>query len=206
MDIRQTNCPSRQKGALGRGVRGSTLQKYGEAVRLAPTLVHVCGFICEYKAKYKSPLNTPGCISGGGVGCHTFKSLGKLSNGWTDWHPIWYTSADPSGNGYSPNKLPLVTQGGTWGGGGLGVKHSKVFPGKLSACWTDWHQLWFTSADSSWNGHRLNPSRPSIPQGALGGGGLGGHTFKSLENCQTAAPTGTKFGTNLQIRLGMDIG
>ena len=39
--------------------------------------------------------------------------------------------------------------------------------GKLS----DWHQLWFTSADSSGNGHRLNTSRPSIPQGALGGGG-----------------------------------
>ena len=46
--------------------------------------------------------------------------------------------------------------------------------GKLS----DWHQLWFTSAaDSSGNGHRLNPSRPSIPQGAFGGG-LGGHKLK----------------------------
>ena len=35
--------------------------------------------------------------------------------------------------------------------------------GKLS----DWHQLWFTSADSSGNGHRLNTSRPSIPQVAF---------------------------------------
>ena len=125
----------------------------------------------------------------------------------------------------TPNKLPLETQGGTWGG--LGVKHSKVWEarvpqiqkyeepvkrldrlalnvaqicrsiwewihakqiaprytrgggvsgqtfrslGKLSNGWTDWHQLWFTSADSSGNGHRLYQSRPSIPQGAFGRG------------------------------------
>ena len=41
------------------GFRGSTIQKYWEAVRLAPTLVHVCGFIWD-------TLNTPGGISGGG--------------------------------------------------------------------------------------------------------------------------------------------
>ena len=46
--------------------------------------------------------------------------------------------------------------------------------GKLS----DWHQLWFKSADSSGNGHRLNTIRPSIPQGAFRGV-LGGHKFKS---------------------------
>ena len=50
-----------------------------------------------------------------GIGCHRFKSLEKLSNGWIDWHQIWHTSADPSGSGYTPNKLPLETQGGTWG-------------------------------------------------------------------------------------------
>ena len=100
--------------------------------------------------------------------------MGKLSNGWTDWHQIWHTSADPSGNGYTPNKLPLETQGGHLGG-----FRGQTFKslGKLSNGWTDWHQLWFTSVDSSGNGHRLNPSRPSIPQGALGGG-VGGHTFK----------------------------
>ena len=48
MAIRQTNCPSRHKGALGGGVSGSTIQKSWEAVRLAPTLVHVCGFIWEF--------------------------------------------------------------------------------------------------------------------------------------------------------------
>ncbi len=136
MDIRQTNCPERHKGALG-GVRGSNIQKSGEAVkrldRLAPTLVHVCAFIWEWTSvKYKSPLNTPGVISGGGGGleCHKFKSLGKLSNGWTDWPQNWHTFADPSGNGYTPNKLPLETTGGHMGV--LGVKHSKV----LGSCQT----------------------------------------------------------------------
>ena len=64
-----------------------------------------------------------------------------------------------------PNKLPLETRGG----GHFGVLGGKQFksPGKLS----DWHQLWFTSADSSWNAHRLNTSRPSIPQGGISGGG-----------------------------------
>ena len=63
--------------------------------------------------KIQVALNTPGDIGGGGgLGCHKFKSLGKLSTGWTDWHHIWHTSADQSGNGYTPNKLPLKTQGG----------------------------------------------------------------------------------------------
>ena len=96
---------------------------------------------------------------GGGLGCHKFKSLGKLSNGWTDWPQILHTSADPSGNGHTPNKLPLETQGHL---GGLGVLKSL---GKLSNGWTDW----FTSADSSGNGHRLNTIRPTIPQRHLGG-------------------------------------
>ena len=55
-------------------------------------------------------------------------------------------------------------KGGTWGF--LGGQQFKSI-GKLS----DWHQLWFTSADLSVNGHRLNTSRPSIPQGNFGGGG-----------------------------------
>ena len=85
--------------------------------------------------------------------------------------------------------------------GHLGVLGGQQFKrmGKLS----DWHQLWFTSADSSGNGHRLNTSRPSIPQGAFrGGGGRGSQIRKSGE----AAPIGTEFGTRRRIRLGMDIG
>ena len=72
-----------QGGHLG-GFRGSTIQKYWEAVRLAPTLVHVCGFIWEWtQVKYNSPLNIPGGLLVFLWG-HTFKSMLKLSNGWTD--------------------------------------------------------------------------------------------------------------------------
>ena len=149
---------------------------------MALTLVHVCGFIWEWTlAKYKSPLNTPGGIWGGGLGCHKFKSLVKLSNGWNDWHQIWHTSADPSRNGYTPNKLPLETQGGgggTWGGGFRGQTCNSL--GKLSNGWTDWHQPWFTSADSSENGHRLNTISPTMPQGHFGGFRGGGDKFKCL--------------------------
>ena len=102
---------------------------------------------------------------GGAVGGHKFKSMGKLSNGWTDWPQIWHTSAQQSGNGYTPNILPLETQGVGHLGGFMGQTFKSL--GRLSNGWTDWHQLWFTSADSSGNGHRLNPSRPSIPQGGI---------------------------------------
>ena len=55
-------------------------------------------------------------IPQGILGGHKFKSLGKLSNGWTDWHQMWYTCAYSSGNGYTPNKLSIDTQGGNLGG------------------------------------------------------------------------------------------
>ena len=153
----------------------------------------------------------------GVLGGQQFKSMGQLSN----WHHLWFTSADSSGNGHRLNtSRPSIPQGAFRGGGGirvsqikkyghavkrldrlapnladiwqsiwewiyakqiaprdtreaLGVFRGQTFKslGKLSNGWTDWHQLWFTSADSSGNGHRLNPSRPSIHQGALGGGG-----------------------------------
>ena len=41
----------------------------------------------------------------------------KLPNGWADYHQIWHTCTDSSGNGYMPNKLNIKTQGGIWGGG-----------------------------------------------------------------------------------------
>ena len=83
-----------------------------------------------------------------------------------------------SGNGYTPNKLPFETQGGTWG-----FYRGQTFKSleKLSNGWTDWHQLWFTSGDSSGNGHRLNASLPTIPQGALGGGVWGSQIQMSGE-------------------------
>ena len=117
----------------------SQIQKFGEAVkrldRLAPNLEHICRSIWEWiDAKQIAPRYTKGAL--GGFRGQTFKSLGKLSNGWTDWH-----------------------------------------------------QLWFTSADSSGNGQRLNPSRPSMPQGAFGGRGSqiqkSGDTVKRLHRLAT---------------------
>ena len=85
--------------------------------------------------------------------------------------------------------------------------HTFKSQGKLSNGWTDWYQLWFTSADSSGDGHRLNTRRPSTPQGACRiGGWVTGYKFKSLGKLSSAGPIGTKFGIRLWIHLEMDIG
>ena len=179
MDIRQINCPSRHKGGIW-GVLGGqqfkSLGKLSDWHQLWFTSVDSSGNGHRLNASHPSIPQV--AFREGGLGCHKFKSPGKLSNRWTDWPQIWNTSADPSGNGYTPNKLPLETQGG---GGHLGGFRGQTFKslGKLSNGWTDWHQLWFTSADSSGNGHRLNPSHPSIPQEAFpGGGGRGSQIQK----------------------------
>ena len=133
--------------------------------------------------------------------CHKFKSLDKLPNGWTDWHHFGTHLQIHLGMDIRQTNCPSRHKRDTGGGGGLGVKHSKV-PGKLSNGCTDWHHIWYTSADSSGNGHRLNTFRPTVPQGHFGGGGaLVGHKFKCLGSSQTAGPIGTKLGTNLRIRL-----
>ncbi len=88
MDIRQTNCPSRHKGAIGGFLGGQQFNK----------------------------------------------SLGKLS----DWHQLWFTSADSSGKGHMLNtSRPSIPQGASLG--------------KLSNGWTDWHHIWHTSAYPSGN-------------------------------------------------------
>ena len=95
----------------------------------------------------------------------TFKSLRKLPNDSTDWHQIWNTSAASSGNGHRLNTIrPSIPQGALKGG--LGGHKFKSLE-KLPNGWTDWHQISYTSADSSGNGHRLNTIRPSILQGAF---------------------------------------
>ena len=68
----------------------------------------------------KLNLNTQMGISGGGLGGHKSKSLGRLSNGWTVLHQIWYTSADSSGNGHRLNTICPSTFGE--GGGSRGHK------------------------------------------------------------------------------------
>ena len=45
------------------------------------------------------PLETPGGNLGF-FGGQTYKSLGNIPNGWTNWHQIWYMSATSSGNGH----------------------------------------------------------------------------------------------------------
>ena len=78
------------------------------------------------------------------------KCLGKLSNGWTDWHQIWYESADSSANRHRLNTIRLSIPQGFLGG--------HKFKGllKLSNGSTDWHQMWHTCADSSGIGYTPN--------------------------------------------------
>ena len=62
-------------------------------------------------------------------------------------------------------------------------------------------------ADSSGNGHRLKTVRPTIPHGGIGGGGLGGQQFKSLENVvKRLDRLGINFAHIMQVNLGMDTG
>ena len=91
-----------------------------------------------------------------------------------------------------PNKLNLKTERGITGV--LGGHKSKSMM-RLSNGWTDLHQIWYTSADSSGNGHRLNTMCPST----LGGGGVGVTSSKVRGRCDTAGQIGTKFGTHVHI-------
>ena len=115
-----------------------------------------------------------------GLGGKKCKSLENLPNGWTDWHQIWYTSADSSGNGHRLKQLALRYTRGHWGGGRVRGQKLKS-PENLPNGWTDWHQIWYTSADSHGNGQTV----PRDP-GEGGGGsfwGLGGqNVIKSLRN------------------------
>ena len=131
----------------------------------------------------------------GGLGGQKCKSLENLPNGWADWHQIWYTSADSSRNGHRLKQLAPRYTRGHLGGGFRGQKFKRLE--NLPNVWTDWHQIWYTSADSYGNGHRLKTNNPRAR------GSFWGLVWKIY---QTAGPIGTKFGTRLRIHLGMDIG
>ena len=126
----------------------------------------------------------------------TFKSQDKLSNGWTDWHQLWFTSADSSGNGHRLNtSRPSIPQGPCRGGGGVGWwlgGHKFESLGKLSNGWTDWHHIWYTSVDSSGNGHRPKTICPTIPQGDILDGFMGS-TIQKTGKCGQTAPIGNQF-------------
>ena len=177
--------PSIPQGAFGGGEGGHKFKSLGKLSN-GFTDRHQIWYTSEDSSGNGHRLNTiRPSISQGVLGGHKFKSLGKLSNNWTDWHQIWYTSADSSWNGHRLYTIrSLISQGAFWGV--LGDQKFKSLE-KLSNGWTDWHQLWFTSADSSGNGHMINTSRPTIPQRAFWGV-LGGHKFKclgKLSNCST---------------------
>ena len=94
------------------GFRGSKIKKSWEAVkrldRLAPNLAHMCRFIWEWiYAKQIAPRYTRG------------GALGKLSNSWTDWHQLWFMSADSCGNGH--RQIQVAPQYPRWHFGGWGV-------------------------------------------------------------------------------------
>ena len=78
---------------------------------------------------------------------------------------------------------------------------------KLSNCLTDWHQIWYMSADSSGNGHRLKTIRPTIPHGGIWGR-VRGSTIPKPGKCgQTAGPIGKIVEHSImQVNLGMDTG
>ena len=60
--------------------------------------------------KQLAPRDTRGAF-GGVLGGQKFKHLDNLPNGWTDWHQIWYTPADSSGNGHRLNTIsPSIPQ------------------------------------------------------------------------------------------------
>ena len=104
----------------------------------------------------------------GGLGGQKCKSLENLPNGWNDWHQIWYTSTDSSRNGHRLKTIsPSIHQGAFGGGGFRGQKFNKSLE-NLPNGWTDWHQIWYTSADSYGNGHRLKTNIPSSPGFILG--------------------------------------
>ena len=99
MDTRQTNCPSRHKRGTWGVLEGQQFKSIGKLSDW-----HQLWFTSADSSGNGHRLNTSrpsiphGVFRRGGLGCHKLKSSGKLSNGWTDWHQIWHTSADPSGN------------------------------------------------------------------------------------------------------------
>ena len=106
-----------------------------------------------------------------------------MSNGWSDWHQIWYPCADSSGNGYTPNNCPERHKEHWGGGGGLGGQTFK----SQGSCQT--------AGPIGFNfGSRLRihlgmgigkiQVTPQYPRGHVGGGGggvRGSHIKKSGE-------------------------
>ena len=124
----------------------------------------------------------------------------KLSNGWTDWHQIWHTCADSSGNGYTLNKLPFETQGGTWGF--YGVKHWKVLRSSQAAGPIGTN---FGSRLRVHMGMDKYKSPHNIQGGIWGGGVRGSQIQMSGEAVKLLDRLAANLVHCLRIRLGMEI-
>ena len=146
-------------------------------VRLTPNVANMCKFILEWiYAKQIAPRYTRGHL--GGLGGQQFKSLGKLS----DWHQLWFTSADSS-----KYKSPLNTPGGIWGE--LGCHKFKSL-GKLSNGWTDWHNILHTHLQIHLGIDLRQTNCPSRHKWGTWGV-LGVKHSNVWGSCQTAGPNGT---------------
>ena len=163
MDINQAHRPERHKGALG-VLGGKTFKSQGSCQTAGPIgtnfgsrlRIHLAMGIGSIQV---TPQYPKGMSGGGGVGGHTFKSLGKLSNDWTDWHQIWYTSVDSSENGHRLKQLaPRYHRAALWV-----VLWDQPFK-RLFICGQTTgrigNQFCTYNADESGNGQRLNKLVP----------------------------------------------
>ena len=85
--------------------------------------------------------------------------MGKLPNGWTDWHQIRYTSVDSFGNGHRLQTIrPTIPYGGILGG----FRGSTIQkPGKCGqTAGPIGNKLCTYNTCESGNGHRLNKLAP----------------------------------------------
>ena len=106
--------PRDKRGHLG-GFRGSTIQKSWEAVRLAQTLVHACGFIWELDILNTSRPSIPQVAFRGGGGGYDVTNSKVLGSCQTTG-PI----------GLNPS-CPSIPQGGISGEGGSRGSHIQMF-------------------------------------------------------------------------------
>ena len=91
------------------------------------------------------------------------------------------------------------------GGGGLGgLKFQSL--GNLSEGRTDLHQIWYTSVDSSGNGHRIKTIRPRYPRAEFWVV-LWDQQFKRLGNLvKRLDRLGINFAHIMRMNLVMDTG
>ena len=132
------------------------------------------------------------------LGGHKSKSLGRLSNDWTDWHQIWYTSADSSGNGHRLNTIRPSTLGGGGVRGSHIQKSDEHVKGLVRLASNLVHMCRFI-----WE--RIYAKQIALRDTRVHLGGFRGSNIQVRGSCQTPGPIGTNFGSRLRIHLGMGI-